>query len=106
MGTLDMFTGPILVTGATGYVGGRLVPRLLQAGYAVRAIAMPSQNLRARISDVSQPIALRMPNSKGDGDNIAIASHSISKYRPSVCVWEIGLDEMLGNGSNAFGVVF
>ena len=23
---------PILVTGATGYVGGRLVPRLLEAG--------------------------------------------------------------------------
>ena len=26
----------ILVTGATGYIGGRLVPRLLQAGYPVR----------------------------------------------------------------------
>ncbi len=27
---------PILVTGATGYVGGRLNPRLLTAGYPVR----------------------------------------------------------------------
>lgn len=27
---------PILVTGATGYVGGRLIPRLLGAGYRVR----------------------------------------------------------------------
>ena len=26
----------VLVTGATGYIGGRLVPRLLQAGYPVR----------------------------------------------------------------------
>lgn len=28
----------ILVTGATGYVGGRLVPRLLEAGYRVRLL--------------------------------------------------------------------
>lgn len=28
-----------LVTGATGYIGGRLVPRLLERGYAVRALA-------------------------------------------------------------------
>ncbi len=30
---------PILVTGATGYVGGRLIPALLVAGYRVRAMA-------------------------------------------------------------------
>jgi uncharacterized protein YbjT (DUF2867 family) len=29
---------PILVTGATGYVGGRLIPALLDAGYTVRAM--------------------------------------------------------------------
>ena len=29
----------ILVTGATGYIGGRLVPRLLEAGHAVRCVA-------------------------------------------------------------------
>ncbi len=29
---------PILVTGATGYVGGRLIPALLAAGYRVRAM--------------------------------------------------------------------
>src|SRR5689334_14132896 len=28
-----------LVTGATGYIGGRLVPRLLDAGHPVRAMA-------------------------------------------------------------------
>jgi uncharacterized protein YbjT (DUF2867 family) len=30
---------PILVTGATGYVGGRLVPELLAKGYRVKAVA-------------------------------------------------------------------
>ncbi|MBV8982097.1 MAG: SDR family oxidoreductase [Acidimicrobiia bacterium] len=31
--------GRVLVTGATGYVGGRLVPQLLDAGYQVRCLA-------------------------------------------------------------------
>jgi uncharacterized protein YbjT (DUF2867 family) len=34
----------ILVTGATGYVGGRLVPRLLDAGYRVRVLVRGSPN--------------------------------------------------------------
>ncbi|UCG28191.1 MAG: NAD(P)H-binding protein, partial [Bacteroidales bacterium] len=35
-------TGKILVTGATGYVGGRLVPELLARGYTVRIMARRS----------------------------------------------------------------
>jgi uncharacterized protein YbjT (DUF2867 family) len=38
----------ILVTGATGYVGGRLVPRLLEAGYRVRVLARDPARLRGR----------------------------------------------------------
>ena len=33
-----MKSDPILVTGATGYVGGRLIPALLATGYRVRAM--------------------------------------------------------------------
>lgn len=38
----------ILVTGATGYVGGRLVPRLLEAGCRVRVLARDPGRLQGR----------------------------------------------------------
>ena len=37
-----------VVTGVTGYVGGRLVPELLAAGFAVRAVARRPERLRDR----------------------------------------------------------
>jgi uncharacterized protein YbjT (DUF2867 family) len=39
----------ILVTGATGYVGGRLVPRLLAAGYRVRCLVRDPARLQGRL---------------------------------------------------------
>jgi len=38
----------IFVTGATGYVGGRLVPTLLRDGYTVRCLAREPRKLEAR----------------------------------------------------------
>lgn len=41
-------TSPILVTGATGYVGGRLIPELLARGYRVRAMARSLSKMGCR----------------------------------------------------------
>lgn len=38
----------VLVTGATGYIGGRLVPRLLQAGYRVCCLVRDPARLQGR----------------------------------------------------------
>jgi uncharacterized protein YbjT (DUF2867 family) len=38
----------ILVTGATGYIGGRLVPRLLEAGYRIRVLVRDPARLQGR----------------------------------------------------------
>jgi uncharacterized protein YbjT (DUF2867 family) len=43
-----MRSDPILVTGATGYVGGRLIPALLDAGYRVRAMGRSLEKLGCR----------------------------------------------------------
>ncbi len=58
---------PILVTGATGYIGGRLVPRLLEMGYRVRCLVRDPSRLQGRAwqgqveivaGDVFQPDSL------------------------------------------------
>src|SRR3954447_13833868 len=49
-----------LVTGATGYIGGRLAPRLLDAGHTVRCLSRSAGRLR----DV--PWAARVEIAEGD----------------------------------------
>ncbi len=38
----------VLVTGATGYIGGRLVPHLIQTGYRVRVLVRDASRLQGR----------------------------------------------------------
>ncbi len=40
--------GRVLLTGATGYIGGRLGLRLLEAGWAVRCVARSAKKVRSR----------------------------------------------------------
>ncbi|MFL6179048.1 MAG: SDR family oxidoreductase [Actinomycetes bacterium] len=53
----------VLVTGATGYIGGRLVPELLNAGFDVRVLARRPERLR------DQPWADRIHITAGDASN-------------------------------------
>ena len=58
----------VLVTGATGYVGGRLTPRLLEQGYAVRVLVRQgperldgrpwAQAVEVAVGDVLEPATL------------------------------------------------
>jgi nucleoside-diphosphate-sugar epimerase len=62
-----MSAGPVLVTGATGFVGSHVVDRLLAAGKPVRAIVRPTSNLRwlegkpveRVVADLRDPSSLR-----------------------------------------------
>lgn len=46
--TADAQKRPILIAGATGYIGARLIPRLLQEGYRVRALARTPGKIAGR----------------------------------------------------------
>lgn len=47
-GDPDVTAAPVLVTGATGYIGGRLVPRLLARGVQVRCLVRDAARLAGR----------------------------------------------------------
>ncbi len=62
--------GTIFVTGASGYIGGRLVPRLLDRGYSVRCLARQPQKLEAR-TWASHPRVEIVAGDVGDREGLA-----------------------------------
>ena len=71
----------VLVTGVTGYIGGRLVPRLLQKGYNVRVFTRDAERLEGRpwYSDVEIKVGdvLNKKSLTGVLENIDIAYYLI-----------------------------
>ena len=69
----------VLVTGATGYIGGRLVPRLLAEGHAVRAMTRHAGRLRdvpwAEQVEIVEADALG-----GDGLDAALVGVDVAYY--------------------------
>lgn len=63
-------TKPVFVTGATGYIGGRLVPRLLDAGYSVRCLARSPKKTLGRPWS-SHPGARVVEGDAGDIERLA-----------------------------------
>jgi uncharacterized protein YbjT (DUF2867 family) len=63
-----------LVTGVTGYIGGRLVPELVRAGFAVRAMARNPQRLRDRPWYDEVEIA---EADAGDADQLRVAMEGV-----------------------------
>ncbi len=47
----------VLITGASGYVGGRLLPLLETAGHEVRCLARRPENLKSRVAAGTQAVA-------------------------------------------------
>ena len=77
----------ILVTGATGYVGGRLVPRLLAAGYRVRCLVRDPARWQGR------PWLNQVEVAQGD------------KLRPDSLVTEFRAAVIIGSGSLSFEMI-
>jgi uncharacterized protein YbjT (DUF2867 family) len=71
----------ILVTGATGYIGGRLIPRLLERGHGVRVLARDRRRLAERpwaaSIDIRVGDLLDVPSLDGLLDGIDVALYLV-----------------------------
>lgn len=65
--------GILLLTGATGYVGGRLLPLLVEEGRTVRCLARTPENLRTRVPEGVEV----MPGDLLDAPSLASAMQGV-----------------------------
>ena len=86
----------VLVTGSTGYVGGRLVPKLLELGYKVRVLVRNPERLKNRAwydkVDIYQGDVLKSDSLTSLFDDIDIAYYLIHSMSHSKNFDETDLD--------------
>jgi uncharacterized protein YbjT (DUF2867 family) len=95
----------VLVTAATGYIGGRLVPELLRAGHSVRVLVRNAERIRdrpwsdrveVRVGDVTEPSSLAgiadgmdaayyLVHSMGAGGDFAALDRTAAEAFASAC---------------------
>lgn len=103
----------ILVTGSTGYIGGRLAPRLVERGYRVRCLVRSAAKLRARPWARSPKVEI-VTGDAGDPAALARAMegctaayylvHSMEASTPDYRSRDRALAEAFGRAAAAAGV--
>ena len=97
-------TPTCLVTGGTGYIGGRLVPELLAAGYRVRVLARHPERLRD-VAWVDQVEVAR--GDAGDPDQLRAAMQGVdvAYYLLHSLQLGEGFEEVERNLARLFGYI-
>ncbi len=105
----------MFVTGATGYIGGRLAPRLIERGYRVRCLARSAAKLRARPWAASQNEKVEIiEGNAADEDRLTTAMrgciatyylvHSMDAAGPEYRQRDLALAETFGRAAMKAGV--
>ncbi len=99
----------VLVTGATGYIGGRLVPKLLERGHRVRCIARDAGRLDGRFADAEIVTGDVFDRASLDaafaGIDVAYyLVHSMSKETRDFSASDRKAAEIFGDAARAAGV--
>lgn len=103
----------VFVTGATGYIGGRLAPRLIERGYRVRCLARSAAKLLARPWAASQRVEI-IEGDAADEERLTTAMrgcgaayylvHSMDAAGPEYRRRDLTLAEAFGRAAMKAGV--
>jgi uncharacterized protein YbjT (DUF2867 family) len=103
----------VFVTGGTGYIGGRLAPRLVERGYRVRCLARNAGKLRARPWAGHKHVEI-VEGDAADEDRLSIAMrgclaayylvHSMDAAGPEYRRRDLSLAETFGRAAMKAGV--
>ncbi len=99
----------VLVTGATGYIGGRLIPAMVAAGYSVRALAREPERLAGRFAgiEIVRGDAFDAPSVRAALEGIDVAYyliHSMTESHGDFAQSDREAARIFGEAAQAAGV--